>query len=173
MDIKKALLKGHSIFQARKIIDYVGDSSIRFKVLIELFLVESYRISQRAAWPLTYTIEAHPHLVSPYLTKVLKMLRKPDVPDAVKRNVMRFLQFIDIPPKHQGTVAQHCFTFLSDPKVAIAIRVFSITVLANIAKDKPDLRKELRIILEDEMPYGTAAFRSRARKTLNEITKNE
>ena len=166
MDLKKELLKERSIRQTHKITDYVGDSPTRFKVLIDLFLSDSYRVAQRAAWPLMYCCEAHPSLVIPYLPKLLKMLPRPDVDDTLKRNIIRSLQFMEIPKKHQGVVAECCFTFLADPKVAIAIRVFSMTVLANLAEVQLDLRKELKIIIEDQMPYGTAAFRSRGRKIL-------
>ena len=168
MELKKELLKEHTIRQVHKVVDYVGDNPRRFKVLIQLFLAGSYRITQRAGWSLTYILEARPHLVTPYFPKVLKMMERQDVHDAVKRNVVRFLQYMDIPARYQGKVAQCCFAFLMDPKVAIAIRVFSMTVLANIARQQPDLKKELRIIIEDQMPYGTAAFRSRGRKILKE-----
>ena len=166
MDLRKELLKEHNKQHTHKIADYVGDSPIRFKALIDLFLSDSYRLAQRAAWPLMYCSEAHPSLVIPYLPKLLKMLQQPELNDTLKRNIIRSLQFTDIPKKHQGLVADSCFTLLADPKEAIAVRVFSMTVLANLAKEQPDLRKELKIIIEDQMPYASAAFISRGRKIL-------
>jgi hypothetical protein len=169
MELRKALLNEHSRRNTAKVIDYVGDNPKRFKELIELFFEQEYRISQRAAGPLSYCIEAHPNLVTPYLPKVIRMLKTPGTHDTLKRNIVRFLQFMDIPWRHQGAVADCCFTFLADPKVAIAIRVFSMTVLGNLAKEIPELRGELRIIIEDNIPYGTPAFRSRARKVLKAL----
>ena len=62
-----------------------------------------------------------------------------------------------------------CFSFLQNPKEPIAVRVFSMTVLAQIAKKQPGLKKELTLMIEDQLPYAGPAFRSRARKVLWEL----
>jgi len=165
MDIKKELLKEHSKRQTTKVVNYIGSDAERFKDLVKLFLEGPYRVTQRAAWPLSYCIEAHPHLIKPHMKLVLKMLDKEDAHDSVKRNVLRFLQHIEIPRRFYGMLADRCF-MLMDPKEPIAVRVFAMTVLANIAKEEPDLKKELRIVIEDQMPFGSAEFLSRARKIL-------
>ncbi len=66
-------------------------------------------------------------------------------------------------------MADSCFTFLSDPKEPIAVKVFSMSVLANITKKQPELRDELRIVIEDQLPYSTPAFKSRGGKILKEL----
>lgn len=171
MDLKKELLKEHSRRQTNKIVDYIGKSPSRFKSLVTIFLNGPYRITQRAAWPLACCVRAYPPLIQPHLKSVLAMLNQPDAHDAVKRNILRFLQDIEIPRKFYGTLADRCFT-LMDPKEPIAIRVFSMSVLANIAKHEPDLRQELRIVIEDQLPYASAGFLSRSRKVLKQLAKS-
>jgi len=168
MNIKKEILKEHSKHQTSKIVNYIDNDPERFNVLIKTFLEGPYRVSQRAAWPLSYCVREHPALIRPHLKSVLKMLDKMDVHDAVKRNIVRFLQHIEIPKKFYGTVTDKCFPLMY-PKEPIAVRVFSMTVLANIAKQEPDLKKELRIVIEDQLPYASAGFLSRARKVLKEL----
>ena len=97
------------------------------------------------------------------------MLDKKDAHVAVKRNIMRLLQDIEIPKQLYGTITDKSFMLL-DPKETIAVRVFSMTVLANIAKQEPDLKKELRIVIEDQLLYASAGFLSRAKKVLKAIT---
>jgi hypothetical protein len=46
-----------------------------------------------------------------------------------------------------------------------------MTVLANIAKTNPDLKRELIMILEDILPYGSAGLISRARNTIKQLNK--
>lgn len=169
MDIRKALVREHSRSTTMKIVDYVGDSPTRFKVLVDVFLAGPYRITQRAAWPLSYCAEKEPALVIPHLKVILNYLKKPGIHDAVKRNTMRLLQFIDIPKRYQGQVAGICFGYLQDAKEPVAIKAFSMTVLASIARQNPDLRQELAIVIEDQLPYGSPAFVSRGRKVLKEI----
>ena len=69
----------------------------------------------------------------------------------------------------QGKVVDLCFTFLSDGTQPIAIRVFAMTVLTNIAKENPELKNEIIPLIEDQMPFGSAGFRSRGRKVLQEL----
>lgn len=171
MDIRAEILRTHSLNQALKVADYVGNNTKRFKSLLEVFKEGPYRVSQRASWPLNLCVERHKNLIDPDLTTVLKMALKPGVHAAVKRNVFRMLQFASIPKKHQGAVADAAFRFLRDKKEPVAIRVFAMTVLANIAQEEPGLKEELRIIIEDGLPYGSPGYVSRAKKILRQLSR--
>jgi len=169
MNLVKALLKEHSKAQCNRIVEYIGTDKDRFKELVDVFITANYRINQRAAWPLSYCVEYNPELIKPHLKKLIHNLKRPDLHNAVKRNTVRLLQFISIPKSLQGVAAQVCFDFLQNRTEAIAVRVFSMTVLANIAKDQPALKSELKITIEDNMHYGSAGFVSRGRKILKEL----
>jgi hypothetical protein len=170
MDIKNELLKEHSKKQTLKIVEYIGDNPKRFKQLIDIFLAGPYRVTQRAAWTLSCCVEKNHALVLPHLTVLLKVLKKDDVHDAAKRNIVRLLQFIEIPKKYYGSVVDACFT-LMDPKEPVAVRVFSMTVLSNIAQYLPDLKTELQLVIEDQLPYASAGYISRAKKLLKQLKK--
>jgi hypothetical protein len=170
MDIKKELLRGHSMALTDKIVTYIGADQRRFNTLINIFLEGTYQVTQRAAWSVSHCVRNHPSLIGQHYGPVLKILAKPGIHDAVKRHVMRFLQYVEVPLKYQGLVIEHCFR-LMDPKEPVAVRVFAMTVLANLAKQHPDLKKELRLIIEDQRPFGTAAYLSRSKKILRQLEK--
>jgi hypothetical protein len=169
MDLTKALLKEHSKAQMTKIVDYVGQNQARFKVLVEVYLAGPYRVTQRAAWPLSYCVEHHPDLVKPHLKRLLDFLNKPGSHHAVKRNTLRLLQYIELPKRLQGRVADLCFQYLQSKGEPIAVKAFSLTVLQRIVEVQPELGPELKIIIEDQLPYASPAFRSRAMKVLKVI----
>lgn len=169
MDIRKILSKEHSKFQTLQIVDYVGVSKERFKQLINIYLAGPYRITQRAAWPLSYCVERHPELIVPHLKVVLDFLEKPGTHVAVRRNTIRLLQYIEIPRRFHARLINLCFAYLTSKKEPVAVKVFSMSVLAHLAKESPEIRKELKIIIEDQLPYGSAGFKSRAKKVLKEI----
>jgi len=171
LDLKEVILKEHSKNQCDKVVAYVGNNSSRFSELVNLCLQGPYRLTQRAAWPLSCCIEKNPKLIEPHLKQVLNYALKPGVHDAVKRNVVRLLQFVNIPKRLQGLTAKICFQFFTDKKEPIAVRVFSMTVLSNLAKKLPELKNELIPLIEDQMPYGSAGFISRGRKVLKELKK--
>jgi hypothetical protein len=166
MDIRKALLEVHSKEQAAKIANYVGDDPKRFAELMKYLCDPNYRLSQRAAWPVSYCIQLHPKLIRPYFNTLIKQLEREDAHVAVRRNVARLLQFVDIPKRYEGRIFEACYALLSNPSETVAVRVFSMTVAAKIAKDKPELIEELRLAASQHPEAATAGFRSRARRVL-------
>lgn len=168
MDIRKALAKEHSKVQTLQIVDYVGVNKKRFKQLINIYLAGPYRITQRAAGPLSYCVQNSPRLIGPHLNVLIDFMKKPGTPVAVRRNTMRLLQFIDVPKRLQGKVIDSCFTFLTDRKETVAVKVFSMEVLAKLVKGSPEMKNELKAIIEDQLPYASPAFRSRAKKLLKD-----
>ncbi|MBX2971385.1 MAG: hypothetical protein KF803_18610 [Cyclobacteriaceae bacterium] len=171
MNLEKEILKEHSKAQTLKIVRYVGNDPERFSELVSLFLKGPYRVTQRAAWPLSICVEHNPEIVKPHLKKLVMNLKQPALHNAVKRNTIRLLQFIEVPKSLHGEVATRCFDYLQDNQEAIAVRAFSMTVLANIAKTNPGLKRELIMILEDILPYGSAGLISRARTTIKQLNK--
>lgn len=91
---------------------------------------------------------------------------KPNLYNAVKRNTIRFLQDIQIPEKYQGTLMEICFKYLESPTEALAVKVFSMQVLDNLAKLYPEIKPELKLLIEEQLPNQTAGFKSRAKKIL-------
>ena len=166
------ILVGHTKQQCNKIVEYVGADQDRFDELVKYFYDEEYRIVQRAAWPLGYCVIKHPALIKKHLNKMVKNLKNPHLSIAIKRNTVRFLQHITLPKSLHGDLMESCFKFLIDPKETIAVRVFSMSVLANLAKEYPEIKSELRSILDDVRENKTPAFRSRSRKVMKELERN-
>lgn len=171
MNLIKELQKDFSKATRDRIVKYIGSDQDRFEALVNAFLSSSYRITQRAAWPLSYCVKDHPELIKPHLKKIIMNLKKPGLHDAVKRNTVRFLQFIQIPKPLQGHVLDILLSYLQDTKEPIAVRVFSMTVLANLAEEHPELKPELIALIERQMPYGSAGFVSRGQKILRKLEK--
>jgi hypothetical protein len=59
---------------------------------------------------------------------------------------------------------QICFSYVESPTEAVAIKAFSLTVLHNLSKQYPQILPEIKLLIEAQLPYQTAAFKSRARK---------
>lgn len=172
MDIRKELLKEHSRAQSDRITRWIGAHPERFAMLMELFMEDEYRVVQRAAWVVSLVAEQQSRLLVPYLDRMVARMETPGVPIAVRRNVVRLLQHITVPPALQGAVMNSCFAFLADSQETVAVRCFSMTVLANLAREYPDITPEISLIIYDQLEHSpTAGFRSRARKVLQQLEK--
>jgi hypothetical protein len=159
--------------QVEKIIRWIGTDTKRFAQLMKLFLHGDQDISRRSAWVVGHCCERHPELARPWLKVMIKKIQEPSIHSAIQRSVMRVLQYVEIPKSLKGTVVNICFNFISDTKTAVAPQAFAITVLANIAKKEPDLLKELRVLVNQMLPYGTPAFHARARKIFKDLHVQE
>lgn len=170
MDLRAEILRDFSKPHTLKITNYIGDDPDRFSELMTLFLGQEYRVTQRAAWVVSHCCDKHPNLLLPFLEKIIANLAN-DIPVAVKRNTVRVLQSVDVPEELMGPLADHCFRYLADAKETIAVKVFAMTILANIAKKFPDLKGELRLMIEDQLPLGSAGFVNRGMKILEVLEK--
>ncbi len=166
MDIRQALMAEHSKRQTMAIVEFIGDDARRFAKLMKLFFAGEYRLTQRAAWPMNYCAERRPELIRPYLPKLLDCLERDDMHDAVKRNVVRLLQYVEIPRRLAGKVYSYCVDLVDDACEPVAVRAFALTVAARIAKSEPYLMNELRLVVRKHLPHTTAAFQKRAREIL-------
>ena len=172
MNIREALLQEHSKTQMLKIAAYVGNDRKRFAELITLMLTAEYRIAQRAAWPVSYCLEKDKTLITPWFGKMIAHLTNNEIHDAVKRNTLRVLQDVKIPEKYCGDLFDICYGYLHSLKEPIAVRVFSLSVLANISKKYPELKTEVLHSSESLLYCGIPALESRSRKIIKTIKKS-
>jgi hypothetical protein len=164
MDIREALLAEHSKRQTMKIVRYIGGDPVRFRELMSLFLGDTYRVTQRAAWAVNYCAEQHHELVRPYFGKLVVVLERGDAHVAVLRNVARMLQFVDIPGRYHSRVYDACLGLVDDPLQPVAVRCFSMNVAARIAEGKPALINELRLVIEKHSANLSPGLLVRARQ---------
>lgn len=173
MDLRQQLFAEHSRANCETIVAWIGDRQDRFDTLFDIFCCDEYRLSQRAAWPVSYAVEAHPQLIKKQFKRLVGNLEKPGVHVAVKRNSIRVLQEIAIPKIYHGRVMNACFAFIADPQEAAAVKAFAIRVLENLADQYPDIIPELTTTLEELYPNETPAFRSRAKAFFKKMAKRE
>ncbi len=164
MNIEHELLATYSKTQVARIVKFVGDDPTRFAELITYMLEPVYRISQRASGSVSYCVERHPKLIEPYWAKLLEQLKREDTHVAVKRNIVRLLQFVEIPKRFEGRVFDACYNLLADVSEPIAVRCFSMTVAVKIAKDSPELMSELKAVAANHPEKMSAGFRSRVKR---------
>jgi hypothetical protein len=167
MTLREKILEKHSKEQTDRIVKWVGHSQSRFDELLSLFLKDEPLVRQRAGWPLSYVARKHPDLISNHLGKLIKNLHKKGLHDAEKRNTVRILEDIELPEKYHGEIMSICFDFIQSPAEAVAIKAFSLTILGKLLPQYPDIKNELKLIIEERWEHETAAFRSRARKVLS------
>ena len=161
--LRELILVEHSKAQRDKVLDWIGDDSKRFDLLMKLFLEDEYRVVQRAAWVLRFIGQSHPEWIQKYTGKLVKAIEQP-IHDAVVRNGLLVLLELDIPKKYWGLLLEIGFGYLTKVDTPTAIKRAALLVVAKICEQEPELREELVLVLQDQLPHAPVGFRSIARK---------
>lgn len=127
----------------------------------------------RAARVADLSCERHPELIRPYLTDMVRYL--PELKDmAVKRVFLHILtrhSWVD----DEEALCQMVDTLLMwirDDNQAIAVRSYALTILENITRVIPELKREIVVVLEESLPYwDSTALQNLGKKTIKRLTK--
>ncbi len=155
---------------AEAAVAYIGNDPERFDQLMDGFFNGTSRLVQRSAWVLSKSADKYPHLLEPHYEKMILNLAH-DTPVSVLRNSLRILQNKTIEGDLLGPLVNISFELLASAEQPIAVKVFAMTVLSQACKQEPDLANELRPLIEEQMPYGSAGFKSRGKKILRQLDK--
>lgn len=173
MDVFHQLEKEHSKENSLSIVSYIGNDAERFAELMDCFFAETkdYRVPQRAAHTLSLTFDKQPDLILPYREKLIQNLDNKNLKSSLKRNILRVLQFTKIEEDWMGSLYDNCFEFLGNPKEEIAVRAFAMVVLYNISNTFPELKPELKAMVESVLdePQVSPGIRSKANHTLKKL----
>jgi hypothetical protein len=168
MKLKEELLKEHSLIHAQKISIWAVESKSNLKQLMDAFFSKEKLVVQRASWSASKAYELKPQWFEAYIPHLIACLDKP-IHGSVRRNSLRILQTMDIPESYSGKLIDTLFALLADSKTESAVKAFGMTVAYNIIQHYPELKSELKIIIEDQLPFATPSFKSRAKKIINNL----
>ncbi|MEE9372068.1 MAG: hypothetical protein V3V00_03355 [Saprospiraceae bacterium] len=137
--------------------------------LMTYFFSDDLRICQMASFPIIAIADNKIDLLLPFLSQMVIAYHKAPH-NAYKRNVLRTLQFVDIPENLEGEIYNICLEEFCDIKAPTALRVFGMTVMCNICAKHPELRHELLPTLKDYQHTGTTGFENRLRKEIIRVS---
>ncbi len=169
--LSQLLLTEHSKNNTLSIVQWIAKDEEKIKALLFLFMNGEYRIVQRAAWVLSTIADTNIDLVSSYLPLMVERMNHTSIPIAVKRNVLRILQFAPIPNTLHESLINSCFLYIENQSETVAVRAFSISVLARLIVDSTELKDALELLLIDILEHQetTPGFKSRAQRVLKQI----
>jgi hypothetical protein len=125
---------------------HIIQNDIALMDLISLIHAEK-KVATRFSWMLGGIVEADPQrvfLVTPYLFE----RREEIVILNFARSLAKFFALAGIPEEIEGEAVEALFQWLMDPKVLLSTRLFAMAALDKICLKHPELRHELRLVLE-------------------------
>lgn len=170
MDIRNQLLLDNSQANALLIVNYIGNNTERFDDFMKLFLQTHYRVTQRASLVLNIIAKQKFEILEPYLEQLLLLLEsKTEI--GITRNIVRMLQFIDIPEELLGLAFDKCYHLAALRETPTAVKSFSISILYNICKKEPDLKNEVTELVQMQLLGASSGLKNRSLKVLKALDK--
>ena len=172
MDIRTELLREHSARQTRRLTDYACSHPRCLAQLLQAFWYGEPRERQLAADVLGWVGERKPKWLVPHLPGLLAAAARPtaDPHPAVRRGVVRALQFVPVPEEWQALAFDTCLALLSAPREPVAVRVYALTAAARLAAPHPELAAEVIAAAERALNSCTsAALHGRAARELPKL----
>ena len=134
----------------------------QFRIQINLFSGDNTIESQRAASVLHHVSNISLDMFHNYLDILIHVLKNP-IHDSGPRLAMRVLKLIDIPEVYAGICVDLAFSYLNNIKTPVAIKVYSMVVIANQAAIFPELLGELEASISSQYEWQSPAFKSSVR----------
>lgn len=169
--IEQLILAEHSRNQRDRIIDYVNTDKSKLQEFMSLFFKGSAVVKQRAAYVVGTIEDFYPDVLTIYYHEMVKNLQREGLHHAIPRNTLRVLTNKRLDEEHTGILLDLCFNYLKNHSLPVAIRAFSLTVIYEHGKKYPELMNELKLIIEDHLPFALPAFKYRGQKILKALSK--
>jgi hypothetical protein len=168
LNLEKEILQAHSKHNVVRVAKLIDQDKRLFESLTRIYFDQSRQdLARKAAWVLRQCVEQYPHMILPYQRKLVSYIGKEGHHDAIKRNGLAILEFIPISEKLYGPLINICFKFLMNGKEPVAIKAYSMSILDKISRDIPEIRQELKLVLQELLPYESIGFKTRAKKILS------
>jgi len=168
MNISDQLRAEISRKNADNIAHYIGNDPELFKQLIDVLFKGASPLPHRASWVVSTISDRYPELVRPYLKKIVSYIEKFDHP-GIRRNLLRYIAVEDIPEVLQGKMYDVCYRWLQSRNEPPAVKVHCMQILFNITEKEPDLRQELKLIIEELTDHESAAIKSRSEQLMKKM----
>ena len=147
--------------------------------LIDLTFYQDLHVAFRAAWILENLFLKEPKMYEQHIPYLIS--RVPEVKYASCQrhyakilmhitskkalvNVAKILEEMDLEP-----VVEKCFDWMIDPKIKVAVKVFSAEVLFNLSERYPWVKEELANQIMFSMKTGSAGIQSKGKKLLKAL----
>lgn len=148
--------------------EHIAKNPTTIKLAFEMMGNDSNKKAWKAAWVLDHVYLEKPDLINDYIDTMIMLFMQSHC-DGTRRILGKLLSLNDITDRVDGNFVNTCFDMLISETVAVAVKVHAMQLLFNISQTYPELRAELKLILEEQMPNNTVAFKARAKRLLRKL----
>lgn len=137
--------------------------------LLELSFSASEPWSQRASRVVSICCCRFPEMLKPHVSGIINHLRKLES-DGPLRNFLKIFSEIplNLSNRNKSILLNLCFDYLAG-NYSIAVKAYSMDVLYHLSAEIPEIKNELGVLIETQMPEFSVGLKSRGKKILKKL----
>lgn len=169
-ELKSSILKSRNPGHWQFIIGEVEADLTLFPYLVQYSFSKEEVLAFRSSWIMDKTAERNPD-VATSSDAVTSLIQKTpfETNYSVIRACLRMLTRYELQINDCGELVNSCFEWLSALNTPIAVKVHAMQLLYKFTIQEPALKNELSIIIEEQMPVGSAGFKARGKRILKQL----
>lgn len=151
----------------------VGGDEKQFADLLELAYLQKPSVSARAGRAAYQVAMNHPWIFDKHKNKLINTLPTLDN-ESVQFVLAKIL--VDAPLTNDedslGILMDYCFENATAVKTKIALKAYCYYILYNISEVVPEIKPELKMVIEEQLPFASAGIKSISYKLLKKLNKD-
>lgn len=163
-ELSVSLKENNTDVNRKKWVTYIIDNEIKLTDLLPLIHAER-QVAMRFSWLVGELCEQKPKVVSPCIVYFFSNRNKIQIKN-FDRSLAKMFWLCGIPKKIDGVVVDELFEWLMDPKITVSTKSYALYALNNFAIAHPEIKNELRLVIEDQLGKNSVSFEKRAMKVL-------
>lgn len=170
---EKVLIELDKLYSSKKSVSVLANkinSEQLNNVIVELLSHPNVKLANRAAWVFSHSYDLKKESYVEYREVLLETLFDTNS-DAIKRNILRYFQFEEVPENYESEMFDYCLSCLNSPKEKIAARANSVRVLENLCAKYPELKSEFMVVLEGAQKEASSGLENRILKAIRQLKR--
>lgn len=142
--------------------------------LVSLSLGKNDRIAFFSSWILSKVVDINTEASVPFLTVMIDSLQGLNN-QSVQRSFLRVIARTgasSVPVTHHGILADYCFAQLRKGTAAVAPKVYSMEILADMCDIYPEMKNEVASTISLIVNDSSGGIKSQARKLITRLLRN-
>lgn len=157
-------------------VEYIAHSALQdpgvLRMLFACSLSDDRKLASHSSWVLTRVADKSLGIFNDYAPRIIDALGK-IANESVQRSFLKIITRVEIgnlSTRHQGLLADHCFSALKSGSTAIAIKAYSMDILFSLALIYPELVHELTETINMLQGEASAGILARGRIILKRLS---
>ncbi len=130
---------------------------------------EQHPVGMRFMWMIGHIADTHPSVLLPAARSFFEVRHKVTFAH-YERSLAKLFYYAGIPVEIEGKVIDELFKWLVSSESDVSTRTFAVMALQRAANKYPDLKPELKAVIEDQLSKNSISFQKKAKKILSELS---